>query len=364
MSTDSKYLTSTMDTLRTLAENTDGRAIVNRNDIATGMKQITRDSSAYYLIGYNSVQAPTDGKFHEIKVRVKRPGVQVRARRGYWALNREEFARASAPPKPGVPKPVEAAIASAVIRPSRASVVRSWIGMSRGENGKTRVTFVWEPLPKSPGDRPREEPARVSLMAIAPDGSPSFRGKVPDVALASTSPAAAAAGGAASAVRGSSRVTFDVPPGKIQLRISVEGSAAQVLDSEMREITVPDLTSAQATLGTPSVLRARTAREFQQLRTDADAVPVAGREFNRIEHLLVRVPTYGPAGTTPALSVHLLNRAGSAMNELKAEPAPKPGEQQIDLPLAGLPPGEYVLEIKAADQGGDATELVGFRVAG
>src|SRR3954466_1496824 len=207
--TDSKYLSSTMDTLRVLADNTDGRAIVNRNDLAVGMKQITRDQSAYYLIGYNSTQAPSDGKFHEIKVRVKRPGVQVRARRGYWALNREEAARATAPAKPAVPKPVEAAITAAVVRPSRATVVRSWIGMSRGENGKTRVTYVWEPLPKAPGDRPREEPARVSLMAIAPDGSPSFRGKVPDVALASTSPsAAAAAGGGTSAARAPSRVTF------------------------------------------------------------------------------------------------------------------------------------------------------------
>ena len=43
------------------------------------MTQIAKDSSAYYLIGYNSSQAPSDGKFHEIKVRVKRPGVQVRA---------------------------------------------------------------------------------------------------------------------------------------------------------------------------------------------------------------------------------------------------------------------------------------------
>jgi hypothetical protein len=137
-----------------------------------------------------------------------------------------------------------------------------------------------------------------------------------------------------------------------------------VLDAETREISVPDLTSAQATLGTPFVLRARTAREFQQLRTDADAVPLAAREFSRIEHLLVRVPTYGPGGTTPTLRVHLLNRAGAAMNELKAEPAPRPGEQQIDLPLAALPPGEYVLEIKAGDQDGDATELVGFRVTG
>jgi hypothetical protein len=111
--TDAKYLTSTMDTLRTLAEQTDGRAIVNRNDIAVGMKQITRDSSAYYLIGYNSTQAPSDGKFHEIKVRVKRPGIQVRARKGYWALNAEQTARALAPPKAPAPKPVEAAITAA-----------------------------------------------------------------------------------------------------------------------------------------------------------------------------------------------------------------------------------------------------------
>ena len=74
-----------MDTLRVLADQTDGRAIVNRNDLAVGMKQIMRDSSAYYLIGYNSSQAPVDGKFHEINVRVKRPGVEVRSRKGYWA---------------------------------------------------------------------------------------------------------------------------------------------------------------------------------------------------------------------------------------------------------------------------------------
>ena len=33
---------------------TDGRAIVNRNDLTVGMKQIVRDTSAYYLLGYNS----------------------------------------------------------------------------------------------------------------------------------------------------------------------------------------------------------------------------------------------------------------------------------------------------------------------
>jgi VWFA-related protein len=357
LQTDSKYLTSTMDTLRLLAEQTDGRAIVNRNDLAVGMKQITRDSSAYYLIGYNSSQAPSDGKFHNIRVRVKRPGVQVRARKGYWALNQEEVKRALAPPKPPTPKPVEAALTAAVARPSSASVVRTWIGTSRGENGKTRITFVWEPLPRAAGDRPREEPARVSLMALGPDGSPYYRGKIP------ATPPPAAANGTAAKV-GPQRITFDAPPGKMQMRLSVEGEASQVLDTETREVAVPDLTGAQPLLGTPAVLRARTAREFQQLRTAADAMPTAGREFSRIEHLLIRVPTYGPGGTTPTLRARLLNRAGSAMNDLQTEAAPTAGEQQIDLPLAALPPGEYVVEIRAGDTDGDAKELFAFRVTG
>src|SRR5262249_22847335 len=336
--TDSKYLASTMDTLRVLADNTDGRAIVNRNDISTGMKAITRDQSAYYLIGYNSSQAPSDGKFHEIKVRVKRPGVQVRARKGYWALNQEQTARALAPPKPAVPKPVENAITSATARPSKATIVRTWIGSSRGDNGKTRVTFVWEPLQKSPGERPdgREEPARVSVMALGADGSLVFRGRVPDVALASAaSPASASDASSPRQVqagsRAPSRVVFDAPPGKVQLRLSVEGAASQVLRTEMREISVPAFAAAHPTLGTPAVLRGRTLPELNRLKADADAVPIAVREFTRTERLLIRVPAYGPGGTSPALKVHVLNRAGNAMSELQAVPAPKAGEQQIEL---------------------------------
>ncbi len=58
-----------------------------------GLAQIVRDSSFYYLLGYNSTQAQNDGKFHEIKVRVKRSGVDVRARKGYWALTAADVKR-------------------------------------------------------------------------------------------------------------------------------------------------------------------------------------------------------------------------------------------------------------------------------
>jgi len=362
---DRQYLNSTMDTLRLLAEQTDGRAIVNRNDLAAGMTQIVRDTSAYYLLGYTSTQAPTDGRFHEIKVQVKRPGVQVRARRGYWALTTEDVARVLAP-KGGPAKAVENALESIGQPLAAHNAIRTWIGTSRGENGKTKVTFVWEPVPSVAGDRDAraDAPARVMLTAIGLDGAPYFRGRVPDVLLASSQPSGglASSGATLTVARGPSRVTFDASPGRMQLRMSVEGSASQVLDTDMREIAVPDLTVARTTLGTPQVLRARNAREYQQIKTDPDAVPAVTREFTRGDRLLIRVPAYGPAGTAPALSVHLLNRTGQPMSELQPGPAPTAGVQQVDLPLAGFAAGEYIVEIKAAD--GEATELVGLRITG
>jgi VWFA-related protein len=343
---DRQYLNATMDTLRSLAEETDGRAIVNRNDLATGMKQIVRDTSAYYLLGYNSNQAPSDGKFHEIKVKVNRPGIQVRARRGYWALTAADIARAETP-KAEPPKAIENALASIGVPAAARNVIRTWIGTSRGADGKTKVTLVWEPVQGTAGvrDERAESPARVMVTAVAPDGSPYFRGRVPEAAPAPNAPPAPG------------RVTFDANPGRVQLRLSVEGAASQVLDTETREIAVPDRTG-DTVLGTPRLFRARTGRDYQQIKADPDAVPVAAREFSRADRLLIRVPVYGAGGTAPTLSVHLLNRSGQPMSELQAEAAGAPDIQQIDMPLAALAPGEYLLEIKA----GDHQELVGFRV--
>jgi VWFA-related protein len=374
LQTDASYLRSTIDTLRMLAENSDGRAIVNTNDLASGMKQIVRDTSAYYLLGYSSSDAPSDGKFHEIEVRVKRPGVQVRSRKGYWALTAEETARALAPPKPGPPEEVTAALA-AVSAPVRSRIVRTWIGTTRGEGGKTKVTFAWEPLPRVAGDpRASETPARVSLMAIGDDGAPYFRGRVPASAPggAGTGVTAGRSGtarqtpaAAAGQPQGPSSVTFEIPPGTIQLRMSVEDADSQVLDSETREITVPDFAGAQTSIGTPAIHRARTVRELEALKNDVDAVPAVTREFNRTDRLLIRVPVYGPGIEAPAVTARILNRAGQPMFDLPDTAQPAPMHQgRFELLLSRLAPGEYLIEIAASGEGGEARQLVGFRVIG
>jgi hypothetical protein len=350
MQTDRTYLTSTLETLRTLALQTDGRAIVNRNDLTMGMKQIVRDTSAYYLLGYNSTSTATDGKFHEIKVKVNRPGIQVRARKGYWAFTAADAARALAPPKAEAPKAVETAIA-AITTPSRSRVIRSWIGTERGTDGKTKVTFLWEPVPRAPGDQARntETPARVSLTAVAPDGSPYFRGRIPEAAA----PAAS-----------SSRTSFEVKPGKMQLRVSVEGAGAEVLDSEVREIDIPDLTAPQIMLGTPAVYRARTLPEYQRLKADQQAMPTASREFARTDRVFIRVPAYAPGTVPPTVTAKLLNRTGQSMSDLAISPgAGGRDARDIDLTLASLPVGEYLVEITGAADGEPVKALVGFRVS-
>jgi VWFA-related protein len=93
---DHAQLTSRHESLHTLALNTDGIALVNNNDLKTQVRRVSGDLTSYYLLGYYSTNSKLDGRFRNIKVRSKRPGVEVRSRRGYNAPTPEEVAKARA----------------------------------------------------------------------------------------------------------------------------------------------------------------------------------------------------------------------------------------------------------------------------
>ena len=359
MTRSNNSLRQTQDTLRVLADETDGRAIVNRNDLARAMKQIVADSSAYYLLGYNSTQAPQDGKFHEIKVRVKRSGTDVRARKGYWALSAVETARVTAPPRPSAPAAVTRALSS-IAEPSRGRFVRTWVGTARGADGKTKVTMVWEPIPATPGVR-RDNATSVGVVAATMEGETVFRGTSPDA------PPEAAGGPPATtaAATGPMSVSFDAPPGRLTLRLSINGSNGQ-LDSDDREVVVPDLTSTEVALATPRIFVARTARDFQAINRGEATAPTASRDFRRTDRLVIKTEAYAPGNATATLAAKLLNKQGQKMIDLPVNASTGTDKASlIDLPLASLAQGEYLLEISAASEGQKpATELIAFRVAG
>jgi VWFA-related protein len=79
-------LTAHTDTMKELADRTGGRASYNTNDLARAIRRAIDDGRVTYTLGYYSSDAAQDGKFRDIKVSVNRPRLDVRARKGYFAL--------------------------------------------------------------------------------------------------------------------------------------------------------------------------------------------------------------------------------------------------------------------------------------
>jgi VWFA-related protein len=68
-----------------LAADTGGFSVKNRNDLASGLRQIAADTRSYYLLGYTPPPARAEGEFRKIQIKVARKGLEVRARKGYYA---------------------------------------------------------------------------------------------------------------------------------------------------------------------------------------------------------------------------------------------------------------------------------------
>jgi hypothetical protein len=82
-------LTGSQDTLYTLASDTGGKALVDSNDLAMGIRQAQEDISSYYILGYYSSNAAEDGKYRKIQVKLVGKDLQSNAkvdyRNGYYA---------------------------------------------------------------------------------------------------------------------------------------------------------------------------------------------------------------------------------------------------------------------------------------
>lgn len=351
--TDRRILQESTDLLRVIAEETDGRPIVGRNDPIPALRQMVQDSSAYYLLSYTSTRAPRDGRFHEIRVRVKRRDVQVRARKGYWAYTPEDVARATAPAARRE-SPAEVTQALDTMRNNASSgrtrPVAVWMGALRGAAEKATVTFAWE-APIGAAVSPADTVARVSIVATTLAGEELYRGAI-------TRGVEAGRGGS---------VTFDAPPGPLRVRVTPENSRGLRLDTDEASLEVPDFTGVGPRLTTPFLFRGRTARDLQLIRTAEAPPPVVNAIFARAERVLVRFGAYGAGDTAPALTMRLLNQTGEQLAALPApthRPEAAAGVFESELGLGSFPPGEYLIEI-AAEQGGESVKtLVALRVTG
>ena len=125
---DAANLRNRQNGLRLLADMTDGVAIVNTNNVAPLLRRVVDDLSAYYLLSYSSTNSKLDGKYRSISVKVSRPGVQTRARRGYLALRPEE-----------VPATLSGSGAAPALSPAQSGVLAALNAMAFNPRAELRL---------------------------------------------------------------------------------------------------------------------------------------------------------------------------------------------------------------------------------
>ena len=79
----SDYLRKSQDSLRVLAEETGGVAVVNQNDFDKALKRIDAETSDYYVLGYTSKNPDPTKRRRQVEVRVTRPKMSVWARKEF-----------------------------------------------------------------------------------------------------------------------------------------------------------------------------------------------------------------------------------------------------------------------------------------
>ena len=163
---------------------------------------------------------------------------------------------------------------STLAEPPRGRPARFWIGTARGENGKSKVTFAWEPIPPVPGERrPGDESVSHVLVDRPLAGRPAALPRARSRAERRGAPPPAPGAGAARRerdLRGSAGTDAASHHG--------QNATGQVIDSSTSDVTVPDYTKPQVSLGTPRLFRARTPRDVQALKANPAAAPSSDRD--------------------------------------------------------------------------------------
>jgi VWFA-related protein len=117
---DPHYASKGLDALRDLAELTGGRAFYNNNDLSGAIHEAVKDASVTYTLGFYPEEASLDGQFHELKVQAKRPNLDVRYPRGYFAFKEAPLSEKKTGFIRAVESPLEASAIGLEARVERA----------------------------------------------------------------------------------------------------------------------------------------------------------------------------------------------------------------------------------------------------
>ena len=355
------------ESLISLSEETGGIAIVNSGDLAGGLGRVVLDNSRYYLLGYYSDAARwSRNRFMRIEVRLKRPGLQVRARRGFLPPDTRAIERArEAELKNGTSPALSAALAKPV--PIGELPFRAFAGLLRSPDSKGQV-----------------------LVSVEVDGS-ALRYVEKEGRFVESLEVSVVAADQRARVQGGDRQTFNLnlmpetkervsrsgvrlisqvalPPGRYQVRIGAHESTGGAVGTLPYDIEVPDFAKVPFALsGVFVTSSAAGAYATGSTETDWNGLlpspPVANRVFTPSETITWFAEVYDNSSDAAhgitLTSTIVDGRDGRTIVQARdMRTVQKRGQGHgftTDYPLRDLKPGPYVLRVEATTSTGGNT---------
>jgi VWFA-related protein len=363
------------DSLRVISEQTGGFAAVNQNDLRTAFARIIQDNSGYYVLGYYSNDDRRDGRFRSLDVKVKRPGLTVRARKGYLAAK-------------GRPK--ESAVTNQKVTPALrdamdSPVPVSGLGLSmfaaplKGAAPDASVAITMEidgaGLKFTQNNGLFNDDVEIAVIAVDRAGKIKDGGHdVVNLRLRPQTQEVVARSG----MRINRRLA--VPPGKYQVRVGVRESGGGSIGSVVYDLEVPDFSKSDLAMSgilltSAYASRWPTANPDPEFKEVLPAPPAAIREFPQNDTIALFTEIYDNQTKVPhrvAIKTSILADDGKALftanDERRSEElkGAKGGYgYTTSIPLKEFPPGRYVLRVEAQtllSGGATAMRELEFRV--
>jgi VWFA-related protein len=352
------------DSLRVLSDETGGFAVVNTNDVADAFRRVVDENSSYYVLGYYPANDRRDGRFRKIEVRVKRPGLTVRARRGYVAPRGRPSEAKLAGPNDASPE-LREAMSSPV--PVSGLPLTSTASVFKGPDGKGSVVISTLIGGRDLSLVEKEGTFRndLEVAAVATDTKgkvfPGDRNTLNLNLKPDTVPRVRASG---------FRVisAMDLPPGRYQLRVAARESNTRRAGSILYDVEVPDyskqpLSMSSIALTSMSSGVAPTARPKDPLAKLLPAPLTTYRDFSQADEIAVFTEVYELAGG-PAhkveINLTMKSEGGQTAFQTRderdsSELAGSSGGYGFSarIPLKDIAPGLYVLRVEAQSRVAD-----------
>ena len=371
-----RELRLSQESLIALSEETGGLAIVNAGDVIGGLGRIVLDNSRYYLLGYYSDTTRWSRRFLKIDVKVKRPGVNVRARRGFMPPNPKA---ASSARNPEVDADTSPALRAALAKPVPVGdlPVRVFAAPFRGtgSNGSVLLAIEIDGQSLTFLERTGRFVEKVEVSIVAADQRAKVQAtdhQAFDMNLLPQNHDRVRTAG----LRLLSRL--EVPPARYQIHVGVHEAGRGAIGTVPYDIEVPDY--ARSTFALSGVLVSSTAdarvtaNQDPRLKETFRALPTSTRRFSRAETLTWFVEAYDNSSRT----AHAIEFTSDVLDARSGQTVFRTQDRRAvdgstrvqthafrnELPLKDVSPGVYVLRVVArSTSGGDVAErLVSFEV--